>query len=66
MVMDVINMHRQHKHEKVVVSKRKKNSSRVMLAVKECDEQVYFLMLVNDSTLLKKKGVCFWKHYQGE
>lgn len=27
----------------------------MMLAVKECDEQVYFLILVNNSTVFKEK-----------
>lgn len=54
--MDVIKMHRQHEYKKVVVSQRKKKIvSRMMLAVKECDEQVYFLILVNNSTIFKGK-----------
>lgn len=55
MVMDVINTHRQHEHKKVV-GVSKKRVGRVMLFVKECDDQVYFLIVVNNSTLFKEKG----------
>lgn len=37
-----------------------------MLAVKEGNEQVYFLKLVNDSTLFKEEKRVYWKHYQRE
>lgn len=60
--MDVRNA-QEREHEKVVVSE--KNRSRVTPAVRECDEQVYFLMLLNNSTLFKKKEDAFG-NYQGE
>lgn len=59
MVMDVIKMHRQHEDKKVVVSQRKKIVSRIMLAVKECDEQSIFSYLLITPVFKEKKEYTF-------